>query len=221
MKKDAVLDAPASMRIQVATKAGPSVFLRSAGVVVANHDPRHDDAHRLIDVRFAGFYRADEISFPFPSTLVLHPEKQPEARSRVVARTTENAIADTSETVDLKRVPSCAAESACGQKAIAAAVEGKLRTAMGSGDGIEVSSVSKQESRVLVVSSAQFLANPFASTGPGKVAGALDDDVADDVVAKAYAQKYLVGTILAFKMTLDWMSSDVDLLESITRRCGP
>jgi ABC-type uncharacterized transport system involved in gliding motility auxiliary subunit len=219
MKKDAVLEWQRSMRLPVLTATGTAAWVRAPAIVQAQRDPRYDDEHQLLDDGFAGFFRADEISFPFPSTLVPHPDKQPEAKLKVVARTTPAAWAETGDTVDLKISPSWRPKPPLDQRAIAIAVEGTLKAAMGSGDGVEVPAASKNKSRVLVVSSAGFLTNPFARSGQGMemggqfaMMGPVGGDEQLQMIAGPYAQKYLTGTILSFKNTLDWMSGDSDLI---------
>jgi len=98
-------------------------------------------------------------------------------------------------------------------------VEGTLKAAMGTGDGVEVPAASKNKSRVLVISSAGFLTNPFARSGQGMemggqfaAMGPVGGDEQLQMIAGPYAQKYLTGTILSFKNTLDWMSGDSDLI---------
>jgi ABC-type uncharacterized transport system involved in gliding motility auxiliary subunit len=219
MKKDAVLEWQRSMRLPVLTATGTAAWVRAPAIVQAQRDPRYDDEHQLLDDGFAGFFRADEISFPFPSTLVPHPDKQPKAKLKVVARTTPAAWAETGDTVDLKISPSWRPKPPLDQRAIAIAVEGTLKAAMGSGDGVEVPAASKNKSRVLVVSSAGFLTNPFARSGQGMemggqfaMMGPVGGDEQLQMIAGPYAQKYLTGTILSFKNTLDWMSGDSDLI---------
>jgi len=219
MKKDAVLEWQRSMRLPVLTATGTAAWIREPAIVQAQHDSRYDDEHQLLDDGFAGFFRADEISFPFPSTLVPHSDKQPEAKLKVVARTTPAAWAETGDTVDLKISPSWRPKPPLDQRAIAIAVEGTLKAAMGSGDGVEVPTASKNKSRVLVISAAGFLTNPFARSGQGMemggqfaAMGPVGGDEQLQMIAGPYAQKYLTGTILSFKNTLDWMSGDSDLI---------
>ena len=219
MKKDAVLEAQRSMRVPLVTAMGTIVTIRAPAIIQAQRDPRFDEEHQLLDDSFAGFFRADEISFPFPSTLVPHADKQPEAKLKVVARTTPGAWAETGDTVDLKLSPNWRPKPPLEQRAIAIAVEGTLKAAMGTGDGIEVPTASKNKSRVLVVSSAGFLTNPFARSGQGMemggqfaAMGPVGGDEQLQMIAGPYAQKYLTGTILSFKNTLDWMSGDSDLI---------
>jgi ABC-type uncharacterized transport system involved in gliding motility auxiliary subunit len=219
MKKDAVLEWSRSLRLPVLTAMGTVVSIRAPAIVQAQRDPRFDDEHQLLDDGFAGFFRADEISFPFPSTLVPHADKQPEAKLKVVARTTPASWAETGDTVDLKISPNWRPKPPLDQRAIAIALEGTIKAAMGSGDGVEVPTASKSKSRVLVISSAGFLTNPFARSGQGMEMGGqfaqmgpVGGDEQLQMMAGPYAQKYLTGTILAFKNTLDWMSGDSDLI---------
>ncbi|HMI82514.1 MAG TPA: Gldg family protein [Polyangiaceae bacterium] len=219
MKKDAVLEWQRSMRLPVMTATGTAAWIRAPAIVQAQHDARYDEEHQLLDDGFAGFFRADEISFPFPSTLVPHPDKQPEAKLKVVARTTPASWAETGDTVDLKISPTWRPKPPLDQRAIAIAVEGTLKAAMGTGDGVDVPTASKNKSRVLVISSAGFLTNPFARSGQGTemggqfaMMGPVGGDEQLQMIAGPYAQKYLTGTILSFKNTLDWMSGDSDLI---------
>jgi hypothetical protein len=227
MKKDAALDWIRSMRLPVMTQSGSMAWIRAPGVVQATHDARYDEAHQLLDDGFAAFFRSDELSFPFPSTLVPHPDKQPEAKLKVVARTTEKAWSETGETVDLKISPNWKPKAPLDQKAIAIDIEGTLKSAMGPGDGVDTPAASKDKSRILVVSSAGFLTNPFARSGAGTdlggqfaMMGPVGGDEQLQMLAGPYAQKYLTGTILSFKNTLDWMSGDSDLIAASAKILG-
>jgi ABC-type uncharacterized transport system involved in gliding motility auxiliary subunit len=226
MKKDAVLDWARSMRLNVMTQTGGIAPIRAPAVVQAQHDPRLDDEHQLLDDGFAGFFRVDQLTFPFPSTLVVHADKQPEAKLKVVARTL-GSWAETSDTVDLKISPTWRPKPPLEQRPLAVAVEGTLKAALGSGDGVEVPAASKEPSRVLVVSSAGFLTNPFARAGAGTelggqfaMMGPVGGDEQLQMIAGPYAQNYLTATILSFKNTLDWMSGDADLIASSAKILG-
>jgi hypothetical protein len=228
MKKDAALDWMRSLRLPVMTQTGSMAWIRAPGVVQADaHDGHFDEAHQLLDDGFAGFFRADELSFPFPSTLIPHPEKQPEAKLKVVARTTDKAWSETGESVDLKISPNWKPKPPLDQKAIAVTIEGTLKSAMGAGDGVDTPAASKDKSRVLVISSAGFLTNPFARSGQGTdlggqfaMMGPVGGDEQLQMIAGPYAQKYLTGTILSFKNTLDWMSGDADLIAASAKILG-
>ncbi|HKQ70471.1 MAG TPA: GldG family protein [Polyangiaceae bacterium] len=229
MKKNAVLDWRRGMRLPVLTQMGGAAWIRSPGVVQAQRDPslKAEDPQQILDDGFAAFFRSDELSFPFPSSLVPHPDKQPEAKLRVVARSTPQSWAETGESVDLKISPTWKAKPPLSQHAIAIAVEGTLKAAMGSGDDVDVPAASKDKSRVLVVSAAGFLTNPFARSGAGtelggqfQMMGPVGGDQQLQMIAGPYAQKYLTGTILSFKNTLDWMSGDSDLIAASAKILG-
>jgi hypothetical protein len=226
MKKDAVLDWQQAMRLNVMTQSGGVAAIRAPGIVQTHHDQRFDDDHQLLDDGFAGFFRVDQLTFPFPSTLVPHPDKQPEAKLKVVARTL-GSWAETSDTVDLKISPNWRPKPPLEQRDIAISVEGTLKAAMGSGDGVEVPAASKEKSKVLVISSAGFLTNPFARSGQGQelggqfaMMGPVGGDEQLQMIAGPYAQNYLTATILSFKNTLDWMSGDSDLIASSAKILG-
>jgi len=98
---------------------------------------------------------------------------------------------------------------------------------MGPGDGVDTPAASKDKSRILVVSSAGFLTNPFARSGAGtelggqfQMMGPVGGDEQLQMLAGPYAQKYLTGTILSFKNTLDWMSGDSDLIAASAKILG-
>jgi ABC-type uncharacterized transport system involved in gliding motility auxiliary subunit len=230
MKKDVVLDWGRSYRIAMQTQLGQMVGYQAPGIVQAQHDTRRDKNTQYLDQEFPSFFRVEEVSFPFPSTLVPHPEKQPEAELKVVARTTARTTVDTSANVDLKISANWKPTGEYAQRAIAIALEGKIKSAFhGQGDalGIETSPVSKEKSRVLVISASQFLANPFARAGnpppmPPQMAmmGAFGGDEMLQMLSQPYAQKALAGMILSFKNTLDWMSGDLTLLATSSKLLG-
>jgi ABC-type uncharacterized transport system involved in gliding motility auxiliary subunit len=230
MKKEAILDWGRSLNVPVQGSVGRMEWFRFPGVVQAQYDSRRKKEEQFLDREFAGFFRIDELSFPFPSTLVPHPEKQPEAEVKVVARATKNSQTDASETIEMKITSDWKPKSEYGQRAMAIAVEGKLKSAFeGKGDalGIEAPPVSKDKSRVLVISAPQFLANPFARAGnpppmPPQMAmmGAMGGDELLQQISQPYAQKYLTNTILAFKNILDWMSGDPTLLAVSAKLLG-
>ena len=90
-----------------------------------------------------------------------HPDKQPEAKLKVVARTTAEAWSETSETVDLKISPQLEAQGAARAKGDRHHRRGHAQERhAASGDGVETPAASKDKSRVLVISSARFLDQP-------------------------------------------------------------
>ena len=81
---------------------------------------------------------------------------------------------------------------------------------------------------MFVVSSSQFLSNPFAYSGNGPEMGgqfAMMGDVGGDrdllAVAQGYAGRYLEPMILSVKNTLDWLTGDTDLLATSAKITGP
>lgn len=220
MKKDAVLDYGAQFRLGVMTQTGRMQYIRHPAIAHVVADPRFEDDKKLLDTGFASFFRMDEMAFPFPSSLELLPEKQPDdVKVYAVARTTPQASVDSSGTIDMKMFREWRPSGEQSQRIIAAVAEGKLKASMGSKDDLKVPERAPEPSRVLVISSSLFLTNPFAYAGNGpdlggqfQMFGAIGGDPDLLAVATPYAQKYLTPTILSFKNTLDWLSGDADLL---------
>ncbi|HEX4341437.1 MAG TPA: GldG family protein [Polyangiaceae bacterium] len=221
MKKDAVLDFGSQFRIGVVTQGGIAP-IRHPGIAHVIDDRNFDDKERLLDTSFAGFFRMEEILFPFPSTLEILRDKQPsDVKISVVARTTPAASAITEGPVDEKMRMNWQPKPPFDQRIIAAVAEGKLKSAFAGSpdDSVKVPDRSAAPSRVLVVSSSEFLTNPFAYSGNGPDLGqqfAMFGGAGGDrellMIAGQYANRYLTNTILSVKNTLDWMSGDADLL---------
>ena len=228
MKKDAVFDYGAQFRVPAMTAGGP-VWIRHPGIVHVVADERFDEDKRLLDTSFPSFFKIEEMAMPFPSSLELDPAKQPDATLKVLARTTENATVSEGDNVDMKIRRQWSPKPPYAQRIIAAAAEGKLKSAFPEGDnlGVQSNSVSPAPSRVMVISSSQFLTNPFAYSGNGPELGgqfAMFGNVGGDqellMFAAPYAQSYLTNTILSLKNTLDWISGDTDLLETSAKIIG-
>ena len=231
MKKEALFDWGGLAAIRVATQGG-IVTLGHPGVLLTQASNRVDEKQQFLDQAFPGFFRMDELVFPFPSPLVPHPEKQPDATLKVVARSTPRSTVVAADTVDMniKAGPEgMKPQGEYAQRAIAIALEGKLKSAFAGkeGEGITTTAESKDKSRVLVVSASQFLANPFARAGnappmPPQMAmmGPMGGDEDLMMISQPYAQQYLTGSILAFKNTLDWMGGDPDLIAVSAKLLG-
>jgi ABC-type uncharacterized transport system involved in gliding motility auxiliary subunit len=229
MKKEAVLDWGRSIQIPVQTQSGQLLYFRAPGIVQSQADARLDEKEQLLDSSFAGFFRLDELAFPFPSTLVPHADKQPEATMKVVARSTPRTTVDSSETIDMKISSDWKPKGDYNQRAIAIVLEGKIKSAFGGTEGLGITApaVSNDKSRLLVVSASQFLANPFARSGnpppmPPQMAmmGGMGGDEDLQMLSGPYAQKYLTAIILALKNTLDWMGGDADLIAASAKLLG-
>jgi ABC-type uncharacterized transport system involved in gliding motility auxiliary subunit len=231
MKKEAILDWGRSISIPVQAQSGQTLWFRAPGVVQSQHDSRLDDKEQLLDTSFAGFFRLDEVAFPFPSTIVPHPEKQPQASLKVIARSTPRTTVDAGPAIDMKISSEWRPKGEYGQRAMAVTLEGKIKSAYAGQEGLGVSAPGEAKSdkaRLLVISSSQFLANPFARAGnpppmPPQMAmmgGGAGGDQDLQMLSQPYAQKYLTATILAFKNTLDWMGGDLDLIAASAKLLG-
>lgn len=221
MKKEAILDWGRSLGFPVQAQSGQVMYFRLPAVLQLQEDARFDEKEQLLDASFPGFFRLGELSFPFPSTLVAHPEKQPEAAMKVVARSTPKSTVDASENIDMKMSTEWKPKGEYGQRAIAISLEGKIKSAYGGQEGLGVTAPAESvdKSRVLVISASQFFANPFARAGNPppmppqmQMMGGMGGDEDLQMLSQPYAQKYLTNTILALKNTLDWMAGDSTLL---------
>lgn len=230
MKKEAIFDRGRPALMRVATQ-GQAVLVAHPAVLLAQHDSRMDDKEQFLDQSFPGFFRMEELVFPFPSTLVAHAEKQPGATVKVVARTTPRATAATGDSVEMnfQSFRSEIKGQGEGQRAIGVTVEGTIKSAFAGKDaeGIATPPQSKDKSRLLVISAAQFLANPFARSGNAQpmppqmqMMGAMGGDEELMLISQFYAQQYLTESILAFKNILDWMGGDSDLIAVSAKLIG-
>jgi ABC-type uncharacterized transport system involved in gliding motility auxiliary subunit len=222
MNKDAVFDHGAQFRVQVMTQGGQPAWIRHPGIAHVVNDTRMDEKDKLLDTSFAGFFRTDEVVFPFPSSLEIKRDKQPaDVKIEVVARSTPASSVDKSETIDMKLREQWRPKPPQEQRILSAYVDGKLKSAFAGSPNEEIKPAERapQASRVLVISSSLFLTNPFAYSGNGPdlggqfaMFGAVGGDPKLLMFAQPYAQKFLTSTILSFKNTLDWMSGDSDLV---------
>jgi hypothetical protein len=239
MKKDAIFDwgRPLVMRVQTQAQAIPIVHY---GMLDAQHDGRLDEKEQVLDQAFPAFFRLEEMAVPFPSTLVPHPEKQPNCAVKAVIRSTPKATVLTTDAIDEKSVittpgrelpADVGPKGEYAQHVVAIAIgdkeDGKDKTPCKlksayegkEGQGVSAPAESKEPSRILVVASPQFRANPFARAGnappmPPQMAmmGGMGGDEDLMFISQSYAQQYLTSTIIAFKNTLDWMAGDTDLI---------
>ncbi|MCW5834487.1 MAG: GldG family protein [bacterium] len=222
MNKDVVLEFGRPFRVRVDTLTGPRTMIFPQ-VLDVREDSRFTGDEVLLDTSFAAFFRIPQASFPFASSLTLKKDKQPQLgdKLRVIARSTPAALTETGDTVDLKPARQWRPKGNFQQHAIAATAEGKLKTAFPEGDkmGVETPAEASNNARVLVISSAQFFANPFVRSGQGPDLGQMGmmmpgggGDEFLNAIAGPYVQ--LIGTtfILQTKNLLDWMTGDVDLL---------
>jgi ABC-type uncharacterized transport system involved in gliding motility auxiliary subunit len=230
MKKDALFDHGAQFRMPVMTPTGGVGWFRHPGIAHVVNDTRFSEDEKLLDTSFPAFFRMDELMFPFPSSLVLLKDKQPaDVTVKAVARTTPPTSEAKGDTVDMGVKDRFEPKPPFEQRIIAAEAEGKLKSAFAGkpGEGISVPERAKSASRVLVISSSQFITNPFAYAGNGpemtgqmaQFAG-MGGNQELQMLAQPYAQKYLTPTILSLKNTLDWMSGDADLIAASAKILG-
>jgi ABC-type uncharacterized transport system involved in gliding motility auxiliary subunit len=227
MKKDAIFDVASSMQFPMITQTGVPVWFRYPSILQVHHDSRWSDDQQMLDDSFPVFFRSRELVFPYASTLVSHAEKQPEAKLKVLARTSDRASVETTDSVELKPSSTWKPKPPVSQKALAISVEGTLKAAMGPGDDVDVPAASKDKSRVLVVSSSQFLTNPFARAGAGQemggqfgMMGPIGGDEQLQAIAEPYAQRFLNPAIVCLKNALDWLSGDSDLIAASAKIFG-
>lgn len=222
MKKNVLLDFGSQLQMPFMTNAGIAT-IRHPPIAHVADDPRLEGDERLLDTSFPTFFRMQEAAFPYPSALELVKDKQPaDVKFSVLARTTPDASEYTDDSVDLSlRAKGWVPKGEPAQHAIAASVEGKLKSAFAGGEASDISVPERAatDSRVLVIASSQFITNPFAFAGNGPEMGgqfAMMGNVGGDqqllAVAGPYAQRYLTNTLLAVKNTMDWVSGDQDLL---------
>ncbi len=230
IKKNVVMDYGAQFSFIVPTGTGQFVSIRDPAIARIVDDPRADEKERLLDTSFAGFFRIPELSFPFASSIELLRNKQPaDVELKVVARTTPQTSLLEGDTVDLKLKTDWKPKPPFKQQAVAAYAKGPLKSAFADAkdEAIPVPERSEQPSRVLVVSSSEFVTNPFAYAGNGQemggqfqMMGAVGGDQLLQQIAQPYAERYLMNTIVSVKNTLDWMTGDSDLIEASAKIIG-
>jgi hypothetical protein len=231
MKKEAVLDWGALMRIPTQNQLGEMEWLFAPGVLQLQHQDGAEDKEQLIDNAFVGFFRMDELALPFPSTLVAHPEKQPKTKLRTVLRSTPNSTVEPQSPVDMSLRNDWKPKGEYAQRDLAIEVAGVLKSAFSASkpEGFtgDLPAESKGPSRVLVIAAGQFLANPFARAGnppplPPQMAmmGSFGGDRNLQAIARPYAIQYMTNTILSFKNLLDWVTNDTDLMAASAKLLG-
>lgn len=244
MKKDVVIDFGFGARVPVRNDMGQIVgAARMPSVAQLQNDGRFTDNEQILDDAFPGFFRLNPVLFPFPSSLELHTEKQPDIAAakdgfRFVARTSPRSLLAHEDNVSLRpgeegKIKKKAQEEkqSFQQYGIAAAVEGTFVSAFKGQDkmGVEAPEKSVRPARLLVLSAAQMFANPLARASsapniPGMPPGMdMGGDKDMQRVAMGYAEIALQNppnTLLAFKNTLDWLSGDSDLNASASKLQG-
>ena len=224
VNKDAVLDLWRRVHIGVPTMGGMAAA-DLPQVLEVQDDPRFSGTEQLVDTSFAGLFRVEDVAVPFSSSLTLKIEKQPKAKVHAVLRSSPFAVHLTGETAELTPFQKWASKLKGLQQqqfTVGANIEGTVTSAFPEGDkmGVEAPAESAKPSRIFVLSSSQFLANPLARAGNGPemggqygmMMGGMGGDEKLLMIAGPYAQQFITGSILVFKNTLDWLTGDTDLL---------
>lgn len=216
LSRDVLLDwaRPAIVTVELANKE--SAQFPYPPILLADHDVRLGPGDQRFDPTFPGFVTMETLALAFPSPLKVHAEQQPEARFRIVARSSPKATVITGDTVNLAITTDLRPAGEFATHDVAVAVEGRLRSAF------PVAGAAPQTSpladRILVISASQFATNPFARAGnlPSSAgrAGGVDHDL--EMLVLPYAHQYLPGIVVALKNTFDWMTTDGDDV----RACG-
>ena len=157
VNRDVVLDYGSSYTQSMVTAQGQAT-VRFPWVLQIDDDDRFTGLTRRIDTEFAPFFRLRQMFAPCTSSLTLHPERQPGASMKVVARSTPHAVHETHD-LELGLGP-WRPHGTWAQFDVAAYAEGRLRSAFGAAVVPPGSTA-----RVFVFSSAQLAANPFARAG--------------------------------------------------------
>jgi ABC-type uncharacterized transport system involved in gliding motility auxiliary subunit len=230
VKKNVVLDHGAQLRMQMLIPPAQVALVRHPAMAQLVNDPRFDEEDQLLDTSFPGFFRIDQLVFPYPSSIELLKDKQPQdVELKAVARTTPISSVETGDSVELKLKEEWKVKQPTEQRIIAAVASGKLKSAFAGkpSDDIKPKERAPNDSRVLVVASSQFLTNPFAYAGNGpelggqfQMFGGVGGDRELQMFASPYAQGFLTNTIIVLKNTLDWMSGDADLIAASAKILG-
>jgi hypothetical protein len=223
MANDVLTDFGAPYKIEIATQNGPTPVRFPQILSVTSDASAASGASGVgasrLDASFPPFFSLPELSFPFASSLELRPEHQPRATFAIVARSTPQTTAFTGPTVDLAPLRRWKPSGGTAQRIVAAAVTGAIDPGLAGNAKAAAAggNTARAPSRVFVISSSQFLLNPFARAGnrTDARAGMMQYKPGDETLtalASPYAQTTLTMMILAFKNTLDWMANDDDLI---------
>src|SRR5262249_19154787 len=143
MNKDVVLDLWRRVHVVVPTAAGMA-GADLPQILEVQDDPRFSGNEQLVATSFAGLFRVEDVAVPFASSLTVKAEKQPKALTKdnkpalhAVMRSSPFAVHMTGESADLKAFQKWAPKLKGLQQqqfAVAANVEGTLKTAFPEGD---------------------------------------------------------------------------------------
>lgn len=226
MKREAAIDFGSTFQVSGRTPMGKEITFINPAVPILEADASLDENERLIDDSFFGFFRMPQIPFPFPSPLVLHEDKQPDAEFKVIARTSPRTSTLTGDQIPMSHKAAWQETDPQEQKTVGVTIVGPLKSAFaGKGDdlGVKANAETPKDnpSRLLILSSAQYLANPFARSGnppalPPQLqmmAGQQPGDRELGMMGEIYlGNNFFITLVTSFKGILDWMANDSDLL---------
>ena len=222
LRHDVLLDFARSFWVEVEGTSGRKDALRLPQIPFAEDDDSTGRARAVRD-DFQPTFALPRVAVPMASSIVLHPEKQPDARPMVVLRTTMRARRVGDEQVDLSPWHDWGSGGELGQFAVAAYLQGHVRPAFPSGENALENETAR--SRVFVVSSSQFLTNPFARAGNPPVSATGRPVPTEEQrrllsIAGTYAKERITDVLLLVKNTLDWMVGYDELLPCRTETIG-
>lgn len=204
---DVLWDHASAFEADVWKEDGGRARFRYPLIPLVNSDPRAPTEGPL-DASAVPFFRMERVAFPYASSLRLIAGQQPaDVKLRGVARTSDDTVSTRATPVSLRPAASYP-RGDMRSHLVAAIVHGRLRSAfpvkLASG---ELVPVALAPSRLLVISSSAYLANPFVYA---------DSATTPDPMLRRLAQPYLsnlTATILTVKNTLDWMLGSEDFAE--------
>ncbi len=200
-------DHGSSFKVQVLKDDGERATFRYPPIPIVSNESSTPTKGPL-DSSAVPFFRLDTLAFPYASSLRLTPDKQPaDVKLRGIARSSDDTTSTQASPVDLRPAPSYP-RGEMRSHLLAVTVQGRLCSAfpLPLGDG-KLGPVSPAPSRLLVIASSTYLANPFVYA---------DNATTPDPMVGGLAQPYLSNltpTIISLKNTLDWMLADDDFVE--------
>ena len=226
-------------RVNVFTQGGPQT-MRFPQLLDVRDDFRFTGDEQLLDTGFAAFFRIPQVSVPV--RLVARPAPG-EAAGGATRRARSKLARASGPRAHHAEDPPRDGRHRRHEADAPVASEGRVQPVQprrhGRGqaeDGLPRRAtrwasrrrrVAANNARVLVISSSQFFANPFARAGNGPDMGQMGmmmpgggGDEMLQQLAMPYAQQILTNTILVFKNMLDWVTGDVDLL-AVSREDPP
>lgn len=209
LSSDLVVDAAHGMRLQGSLVGGGEIPPVPTLIVLDNIRTEEKAASLLSSAPV--FQGVKQVTLPFASTLVLHPEKQKNTTFTPLLFTSEQARAITKGGVSTypgKPLPE--ASGAGERRTLAVAIDGDLKSAFGE---------RTARARVLVISASQLVTNPLARAGkPASPEARKQGGGSGDPTLASISQYYdgsAAGSSLLLRNILDWSTEPKS-----TRKCS-